>query len=174
MMIILISLAWIQGSESDGPIRRIHGYGYGTLKVLGGYGVSISWIRQSVAWNGDDDVLDILGLDSRFNVKKVSCGSKYRYGSSGVGKIELFYRVLEVVFWVKKCFSAPVSAGSESDGPIRRIHGYGFGVLKVLGGYGDLRWNILTWEAVIRFVDIVRLSSGMKRGPECTRGSMFL
>nr|GEY59553.1 hypothetical protein [Tanacetum cinerariifolium] len=30
-------------------------------------------------------------------------------------------------------FSAYVSAGFESDGPIRRIHGYGYGVLKSFG-----------------------------------------
>ncbi|GJU59798.1 hypothetical protein Tco_1237564 [Tanacetum coccineum] len=36
----------------------------------------------------------------------------------------------------------------------------------------DLRWNILTRETVIRFVDIVGLSSGMKRGAQCTRGSI--
>nr|GEV63934.1 hypothetical protein [Tanacetum cinerariifolium] len=32
-------------SESDGPIRRIHGYGYDILKVLGGYSISMSqWL----------------------------------------------------------------------------------------------------------------------------------
>ncbi|GJT47183.1 serine carboxypeptidase 24-like protein [Tanacetum coccineum] len=62
----------------------------------------------------------------------------------------------------------PVSISSVKDFPVLTAIGAYAGMRK------DLRWNILTWETVIRFVDIVGLSSGMKRGPECTRGSMFL
>ncbi|GJS60989.1 putative reverse transcriptase domain-containing protein [Tanacetum coccineum] len=62
----------------------------------------------------------------------------------------------------------PVSISSVKDFPILTAIGAHAGMRK------DLRWNILTWETVIKFVDIVGLSSGMKRGPKCTRGSMFL
>nr|GEU29402.1 hypothetical protein [Tanacetum cinerariifolium] len=36
----------------------------------------------------------------------------------------------DVVFWVKKGFSTYVSTESGSDGPIRHVHGYGYGALK--------------------------------------------
>nr|GEY55947.1 hypothetical protein [Tanacetum cinerariifolium] len=62
--------------------------------------ISLAWIQGSISWNGNDDVIDILGLDSRFNVKKVSCRLKYRYGISVVGKIELFVLGLVVQYGV--------------------------------------------------------------------------
>nr|GEX46822.1 hypothetical protein [Tanacetum cinerariifolium] len=73
----------------------------------------LATLKGRIAWNGDDDVLDILGLDSRL----LMCMQ--------MGQIRVFgkprkYRVLEVMFRVKKGFYADVSVGSGSGGSIRR------------------------------------------------------
>ncbi|GKA15976.1 hypothetical protein Tco_0695723, partial [Tanacetum coccineum] len=43
-----------------------------------------------IAWNDDDDVLDVLGLDSRYKAKKVMCRLMYSYGSLDDGNAILF------------------------------------------------------------------------------------
>ncbi|GJZ10824.1 hypothetical protein Tco_0545583 [Tanacetum coccineum] len=85
------------GSGSDGPIWRIHGYGYGVLKE---------------ASEDDDGVLDKLSLELRFKVMKV------KHLNKGV----------ELKAWKKESIW---NMSSGSYGPIRRIHGYRYGVLKV-------------------------------------------
>ncbi|GJS64102.1 retrovirus-related pol polyprotein from transposon TNT 1-94 [Tanacetum coccineum] len=80
---------------------------------------------------GDDGVLDALSLDSsNVNVRWLICA----FGMDVIVLVK--NRVPKVMFWVKKGFSTPDSVGFEFDGPIRRIHGYEYGILKVLGGYG--------------------------------------
>ncbi|GJV63804.1 hypothetical protein Tco_1474632 [Tanacetum coccineum] len=59
------------------------------------------------------------------------------------------FQVNVVMLWVKKRNSAHVSTGSVFDGPIRRIHGLGYGVLKVWDGYGPENVNDTTKVSVM-------------------------
>ncbi|GKC03011.1 hypothetical protein Tco_0994621 [Tanacetum coccineum] len=45
--------------------------------------------KSRKACEDDDDVLDKLSLDSRYNAKKVMCGLMYRCGSSDDGNVVL-------------------------------------------------------------------------------------
>nr|GEZ59914.1 hypothetical protein [Tanacetum cinerariifolium] len=75
------------------------------------------------ALDDGDDVNDTLSLELRYIAKKIV--KLYANGSKrGVWKtpqVSGKYQVLEVMFGVKKEFSADVSAGSGSGGSIRRI-----------------------------------------------------
>ncbi|GJU08720.1 hypothetical protein Tco_1125150 [Tanacetum coccineum] len=86
------------------------------------------------ALDDGDDVIGKLSLDSRC-MKHLANVWELRFGLRLVLDYlaKEVYRVLEVVFWVKKGFSAHVSGGSGSVGPIRlsrvwirRIEGLGW------------------------------------------------
>ncbi|GJX44975.1 hypothetical protein Tco_0261651 [Tanacetum coccineum] len=82
--------------------------------IFSGFNPSRGW----KALDDGDDVNDKLSLELRYIAKKVV--KVYANGSNGVFVLGR-YRVLEVMFGVKKGFSAYVSAGSGSGGSIRRI-----------------------------------------------------
>ncbi|GJZ71220.1 hypothetical protein Tco_0635071 [Tanacetum coccineum] len=84
----------------------------------------------------DDDDAYFISLDSRLEASLAKLAKVVVKSSLIHLRFDVKNKVNEVVFWVKKGSSAHVSAGSGSDGPIRHIHGYGYGVFKVLGGYG--------------------------------------
>ncbi|GJZ64915.1 hypothetical protein Tco_0621611 [Tanacetum coccineum] len=71
------------------------------------------------ALDDGDDVNDKLSLELRYIAKKVV--KVYENGSNGAFGKPRKYRDPKVMFWVKKGFSAYVSAGSGSGGSIRRI-----------------------------------------------------
>ncbi|GKB64186.1 hypothetical protein Tco_0920372 [Tanacetum coccineum] len=76
----------------------------------------------------DDDVNNKLSFGAKVLAKKVKLGLRRR--------IEMRIRMVNVVMlWVTKGNSTHVSIGSVFDGLIRRIHGLGYGVLKVWDGY---------------------------------------
>ncbi|GJW85795.1 hypothetical protein Tco_0158940 [Tanacetum coccineum] len=70
------------------------------------------------ALDDGDDVIDKLSLNLRL---------KCFVGSYNEGKLGLRRRI---EMRNRRGFSAHVYVGSGSDGPLRRIHGYGYGVLK--------------------------------------------
>nr|GEY91544.1 hypothetical protein [Tanacetum cinerariifolium] len=70
-----------------------------------------------IALDGDDDVFDVVRCKGNKVLNKgLEVGSK-RY----ILEVLVKYKVLEVMFWVKKGFSAYVSAAFEYGGSIRRI-----------------------------------------------------